>query len=77
MKFWIQKISETPDGSLRRFGLVLMFLGLVFVEVTLKLTPISNLFDKHLILNLSNEPQILVWLFGFSLVMGLISGIYS
>ena len=31
MKFWIQKISETPDGSLRRFGLVLMFLGLVFV----------------------------------------------
>ena len=31
MKFWIQKISETPDGSLRRFGLVLMLLGLVFV----------------------------------------------
>ncbi|MBW2705359.1 MAG: DUF2065 domain-containing protein [Deltaproteobacteria bacterium] len=31
MKFWIQKIAETPDGSLRRFGLVLMVLGLVLV----------------------------------------------
>jgi len=31
MKFWIQKITETPDGSLRRFGLVLMALGLVLV----------------------------------------------
>jgi len=31
MKFWIQKIAETPDGSLRRFGLVLMALGLVLV----------------------------------------------
>ena len=31
MKFWIQKIAETPDGSLRRFGLVLMGLGLVLV----------------------------------------------
>jgi hypothetical protein len=31
MKFWIQKIAGTPDGSLRRFGLVLMVLGLVLV----------------------------------------------
>lgn len=31
MKIWIQKIMETPDGSLRRFGLVLMVLGLVLV----------------------------------------------
>jgi uncharacterized protein YjeT (DUF2065 family) len=31
MKFWIQKITGTPDGSLRRFGLVLMALGLVLV----------------------------------------------
>jgi uncharacterized protein YjeT (DUF2065 family) len=31
MKFWIQKIAATPDGSLRRFGLVLMVLGLVLV----------------------------------------------
>ena len=31
MKFWIQKIVGTPDGALRRFGLVLMVLGLVLV----------------------------------------------
>ena len=31
MKFWILKIAETPEGSLRRFGLVLMALGLVLV----------------------------------------------
>ncbi len=31
MKFWIQKIAETPDGSLRKFGAVLMVLGLVLV----------------------------------------------
>jgi uncharacterized protein YjeT (DUF2065 family) len=31
MKFWIQKIAETPDSSLRKFGAVLMVLGLVLV----------------------------------------------
>ena len=31
MKFWIRKIATTPDGSLRRFGLVLMGLGLFLV----------------------------------------------
>jgi uncharacterized protein YjeT (DUF2065 family) len=31
MKFWIRKIAATPEGSLRRFGLVLMVLGLVLV----------------------------------------------
>jgi len=31
MKFWIKKITITPEGSLRRFGLVLMILGLVCV----------------------------------------------
>ena len=31
MKYWIQKIAGTPAGSLRRFGLVLMVLGLALV----------------------------------------------
>jgi uncharacterized protein YjeT (DUF2065 family) len=31
MKFWIKKIAVTPVGSLRRFGLVLMVLGLALV----------------------------------------------
>ena len=31
MKFWIQKILVTPEGDLRRLGLVLMSLGLLLV----------------------------------------------
>ncbi|OQY08130.1 MAG: hypothetical protein B6I22_01625 [Desulfobacteraceae bacterium 4572_123] len=31
MKDWIQKILELQDGALRRFGLVLMGVGLFFV----------------------------------------------
>ena len=31
MKFWIQKVAQTPDDSLRKFGVVLMVLGLVLV----------------------------------------------
>ncbi len=31
MKDWIQKILELQDGALRRFGLVLMGIGLLFV----------------------------------------------
>jgi len=31
MKIWIQKVSQTPDGALRRFGLVLMAFGLFLV----------------------------------------------
>lgn len=28
MKQWIQQVVELPDGALRKFGLVLMLLGL-------------------------------------------------
>ena len=31
MKVWVQKVLEMRDGSLRRFGLVLMIIGLGFV----------------------------------------------
>jgi hypothetical protein len=31
MKVFIQKMEEIPDSSLRKFGLVLMLLGLVLV----------------------------------------------
>ncbi len=31
MKFWMQKIVGTSDRSLRKFGLVLMALGLALV----------------------------------------------
>ena len=31
MKVWIQKILGTPEGALRRLGLVLMAVGLLLV----------------------------------------------
>ena len=31
MKFWVNKIMLTPDGSLRRFGFVLMAIGMALV----------------------------------------------
>lgn len=31
MKFWVQKITATPEGALRKFGLVLMALGMFLV----------------------------------------------
>ena len=31
MKFWIEKIVATPESSLRRFGLVLMVLGMCLI----------------------------------------------
>ena len=31
MKFWIQKILVTPEGALRRLGLVLTSIGLLLV----------------------------------------------
>jgi uncharacterized protein YjeT (DUF2065 family) len=31
MKSWVSKIMEMPDGTLRRFGITLMLLGLFLV----------------------------------------------
>jgi uncharacterized protein YjeT (DUF2065 family) len=31
MKYWVRKVLELPEGSLRRFGLVLMVAGLFLV----------------------------------------------
>jgi uncharacterized protein YjeT (DUF2065 family) len=33
MKFWLNRVLSTPAGSLRKFGLVLMAIGLVLVYV--------------------------------------------
>ena len=33
MKYWVQKVVETPDSALRRLGLVLMVIGLFMVYV--------------------------------------------
>lgn len=33
MKFWIQKVLDMPDRSLRKLGFVLMLLGLLLIYI--------------------------------------------
>jgi putative ABC transport system permease protein len=58
------------------FSLIALFFGLVLVEVALNLTPINELLNKPLALNFRHGPGLLVWMLTFSLIVGLMSGIY-
>ncbi len=58
------------------FSFIALFLGLVLMELALKLTPLNQLMDKSLSLNFSREPLLFVWIFIFSMVFGLMSGAY-
>jgi len=58
------------------FSLIALFLGLVLVEIALNLTPINELLHKPLSLKLSHEPGLLGWMFVFTLIVGLLSGLY-
>ncbi len=53
-----------------------MVFGIVLAQVALKLMPINELLGKSIALNLNHEPELLGWMLGFSLILGLISGIY-
>ncbi len=33
MKFWIQKVLDMPDRSLRKLGFVLMLIGLLLIYI--------------------------------------------
>jgi putative ABC transport system permease protein len=58
------------------FSLIALVIGIFLVEVILELTPISELLEKSLSLDLLNEPTLLGWMLAFSLILGLISGVY-
>ncbi len=58
------------------FSLIAMVIGAAIVEVVLKLTPINELLGKPLSLGLKDEPILLLWMLGLSLVVGLLSGLY-
>ena len=51
-------------------------LAIVLVEIALTLTPISELLGKNLGFSLLQEPQLLVWLGLFSVLVGVLAGIY-
>ena len=58
------------------FSLIALILGLFMVEIALALTPLNQLMDKSLSLNIVQEPLLLVAVIIFSILLGIISGIY-
>jgi putative ABC transport system permease protein len=80
----MRKILGVPRGRLMfrflgeavLFSIAAMVIGAALVELALKLTPINDLLGKPLALGLSDEPTLLLWMLGLSLVVGLLSGIY-
>ncbi len=63
-------------GESMFLSIISLFLGLVLVEVVLKLTPLYQLMGKNISLSLSNEPLFLISIISFSLILGLLSGLY-
>ena len=80
----MRKILGANIGSLRAqfiaeailLAMIAMLLGLVIVEVSLALLPLNELFGKTLEFSLIEEPQMLGWLMGIALLIGLLTGLY-
>ncbi|MBN2135159.1 MAG: ABC transporter permease [Acidobacteria bacterium] len=58
------------------FSIISMFIGLVLVELALDFTPVNQLLEKTLSLDLINRPELLGWIVMFSLALGVIAGIH-
>jgi putative ABC transport system permease protein len=58
------------------FALLATVLGVLIVEVVLRLTPLNSLMGGTVVLDLRQEPVLLAWLAGLALAMGLLSGLY-
>lgn len=63
-------------GEALLFALIALVVGVVIVEVVLKLTPLNSLMSQEVSLNLRAEPTLLGWLLGLAVLMGLLSGLY-
>jgi putative ABC transport system permease protein len=63
-------------GEAVLFALIALVVGIVIVEVVLKLTSINSLMSEEVSLNLRAQPSLLAWLLGLALLMGLLSGLY-
>jgi len=63
-------------GEAVLFALIALVVGVVIVEVVLKLTPINSLMNQEVSFNLRAEPSLIGWLLGLAVLMGLLSGLY-
>lgn len=58
------------------YSLASLFIAVAVVEAILMLTPVNVLLDKSLKLGVAEEPILLLWMFGLTVFIGLLSGIY-
>jgi putative ABC transport system permease protein len=58
------------------FSLVALVFAIVLVGAVLKFTPVNMLLGKPLTLGVTEEPVLLVWMFGLSIFIGIVSGLY-
>jgi len=63
-------------GESTFYSLIALIISLMFVKLVLNLTPFIQLTGKRYLMNLSNEPGLILWMLGFSVLIGLISGSY-
>jgi putative ABC transport system permease protein len=63
-------------GESMLFSVIALVLGVMLVEVVLRLTPLNSLMGQQVSLNLVKEPALFGWLLGLALAMGLLSGLY-
>lgn len=58
------------------FSTIALVFGFIFVEAALRLTPLGELLGKTQLFNLRSDPTLLLWLAGFSVLVGLLAGLY-
>ncbi|MGD9159194.1 MAG: FtsX-like permease family protein, partial [Desulfobacteraceae bacterium] len=58
------------------FSFIAMLAGYAIVELILNLTPVNELMQTTLVLDLKNEPMLPGWMLVFCLGLGFVSGIY-
>jgi putative ABC transport system permease protein len=63
-------------GEALLFSAVALVLAVLIVQVVLKFTPINNLMDGKVALDLLQHPQLALWLVVAALGIGLLSGLY-
>jgi putative ABC transport system permease protein len=63
-------------GESAFFSLIALVLGVILVKTAFTFTPINNLLGKQELMNFSEEPILLFWMLGLTLIVGMLSGIY-
>jgi putative ABC transport system permease protein len=58
------------------FSIIAFLISLVLVKASFDLGPVNELLGKQELMDLTKNPELLLWIFGLSLLTGIISGIY-